>query len=194
MARSFTSTTPPAWPWTYPATSTSQARARDRSGHPTMATTAPRSSMTRRERTLDRSPRRFGRYQLHGCRHRGRRLGNAYVTGWSRRAGTDYATIKYDPAGNELWVARYDGPDGSQDEAVAIAIDTSGNVYVTGRSKGEGTDYDYATVKYDHTGREIWSARFNSLDDYPDEPISLAPTPRVTSMLWEKLITGDGES
>jgi hypothetical protein len=91
--------------------------------------------------------------------------GNVYVTGSSSGLGTgdDYATVKYDSAGNELWVARYNGPGNRYDAAEAIALDTTGNVYVTGASTGLGTDRDYATVKYDSAGNELWVARYNGL-------------------------------
>ena len=88
--------------------------------------------------------------------------GNVYVTGYSSGANYDYATVKYDPEyGNELWVARYDGPGNSYDYAVAIALDDSGNVYVTGNSYASGENYDYATVKYDPDGIEMWVALYN---------------------------------
>lgn len=44
--------------------------------------------------------------------------GNVYVTGWSQGTGTanaDIVTIRYDLAGQEAWVSRYDGPAGSSD-------------------------------------------------------------------------------
>jgi hypothetical protein len=40
---------------------------------------------------------------------------------------------------------RYDGPAHSVDKAWALSVDNSGNVYVTGLSKGVGSDYDFAT-------------------------------------------------
>jgi hypothetical protein len=86
--------------------------------------------------------------------------GNVYVTGGSHGLGTDldYATIKYNSAGQQQWVARYNGPAYGWDRAAAIARDSSGNVYVTGQSLGLGTGYDYATVNYDSAGQQQWVA------------------------------------
>jgi hypothetical protein len=88
--------------------------------------------------------------------------GNVYVTGRSQGSGTDYdyATIKYDKNGVQQWVSRYNYNNGV-DGAAAIAVDSAGNVYVTGRSQGSGTDYDYATIKYDKNGVQQWVSRYN---------------------------------
>lgn len=78
--------------------------------------------------------------------------GNVYVTGGSLGASSnDYATIKYNSKGEQQWAIRYNGPANSDDFTSSIKVDGLGNVFVTGRSKGVGTDYDYATIKYSHT-------------------------------------------
>ncbi len=76
--------------------------------------------------------------------------GNIYVTGQSIADGdwNDYMTIMYDTYGSELWVERYNGPGNMNDEASAIAVDNQGNIYITGKSYGDGSDYDFSTIKY----------------------------------------------
>jgi uncharacterized delta-60 repeat protein len=102
--------------------------------------------------------------------------GNVYVTGFSDGAGTgqDYATIKYNSAGQKEWVARYNGPGSDWDLAQAIAVDDSGNVYVTGFSVGSGTGLDYATIKYNSAGQEQWVARYNGPGNDFDEGLAIA--------------------
>ena len=60
--------------------------------------------------------------------------GNVFVTGGSYGSDIlgDYATIKYSSAGVPLWTNRYDGPGNGDDSASAVAVDSSGNVFVTG--------------------------------------------------------------
>ena len=80
--------------------------------------------------------------------------GNVYVTGYSSGVGLDYATVKYDSDGNELWVARYHDPANGRDVATAMALDAAGNVYVTGWSCPTDLEEnclppsDFATVMY----------------------------------------------
>jgi len=89
--------------------------------------------------------------------------GNVVVMGRAEQDGTDYDfwAVKYDGTGAELWSARYDGPDNGTDAACTMVVDESGAVYVTGRSEGIGTGYDYATVKYDTDGTELWVRRYD---------------------------------
>jgi len=101
--------------------------------------------------------------------------GNVYVTGWSFGSGTgyDYCTIKYNSSGVEQWVARYNGPGNGNDSAISIAIDGSGNVYVTGWSYGSGTGYDYCIIKYNSSGVQQWVARYNGPGNGNDYAFSI---------------------
>lgn len=87
--------------------------------------------------------------------------GNLYVTGSSSGGATiyDYATLKYGSSGTLQWVARYNNPESNSDFARDIALDASGNVYVTGGSNYDATDYDIVTIKYDSAGVMQWGVR-----------------------------------
>jgi alpha-tubulin suppressor-like RCC1 family protein len=89
--------------------------------------------------------------------------GNVYVTGYSRGSGTgdDYATLKYDANGKQRWAGRYSGTGGRVDQAVAIAVDSAGKVYVTGTSAKGSVMEDYVTVKYDTYGAELWAEQYH---------------------------------
>src|SRR5918999_906748 len=106
--------------------------------------------------------------------------GNVYVTGESGGQGTfgDYATIKYDGRGKQEWVARFDGPRDSSEVDNALAVDASGNVYVTGVSNESyatsDRETDFATLKYNASGVEQWIARYNGSGNTFDEPTALA--------------------
>ena len=81
-----------------------------------------------------------------------------------------YALIsKYSSDGVPLWTNFYNGPGNGDDRALAVALDGSGNVVVTGFSTGIGSGYDYATIKYSSAGVPLWTNRYNgpgNSDDY----------------------------
>ncbi|MEO8211376.1 MAG: SBBP repeat-containing protein, partial [bacterium] len=96
--------------------------------------------------------------------------GNVYVTGYSYAAitGKDFCTVKYNSAGKIEWVSRIDNSEKMpisllfDDEAKAIAVSTSGEVYVTGKTSNAQLGSDYFTVKIGSKGKELWRRLFNS--------------------------------
>lgn len=99
----------------------------------------------------------------------------------------DFATAGYDATtGAELWVARYDGPAHSRDNAVGLVVARDGErVYVTGTSDTgpvetapQGPWWDFATLAYDaSSGATAWEARYNGPLSAGDTPWALALSP-----------------
>ncbi len=102
--------------------------------------------------------------------------GNVYITGWSYQYGDDYVTIKYNSSGDTVWTRKYNGPTSFADVALAIKVDLSGSVYITGLSQGVGSTYpeDYATIKYNSDGDTVWVRRYNGPGDYVDAATAIA--------------------
>ncbi len=105
-------------------------------------------------------------------------LNNPVITGYSQGfllllTPYDYATIKYDQNGNQLWVNRYNGSAGNNDSATGIVIDNSNNVIVTGQSKQTGSNFDYATVKYSSSGVQQWVSLYNGTGNNEDRAYAI---------------------
>jgi uncharacterized delta-60 repeat protein len=92
--------------------------------------------------------------------------GNVYVTGSCIGLGisNDYATIKYNSAGVQQWVKRYNGPGNGSDIATAIAVDDQDNIYVTGSSANSSANLDFATIKYNSAGVQQWLQRYDGTE------------------------------
>ena len=100
--------------------------------------------------------------------------GNIYVTGLSENAmGLDFITVKYDGLGQKLWDRRYDGPISGQDVADALVVNPDGGVWVTGPSEGNGTGFDYASVRYSAAGTPLWSKRYDGPAGDEDQPTAI---------------------
>ena len=91
--------------------------------------------------------------------------GDAYVTGSGHNNGTfdDIVTARIDPAGNVVWSRVF--ADTSDTDGMAVAIDTSGNVFASGRL---GTCCEQLVI-YDAAGTQL-GAVFNALDLNEDNP------------------------
>ncbi|MDD5360490.1 MAG: SBBP repeat-containing protein [Ignavibacteria bacterium] len=84
--------------------------------------------------------------------------GNIYVTGLSivSQTGWDFITVKYSGNGDTVWSRTFDY-DHLVNTPTAMAIDSLGNIFVTGQSINNSTNKAYLTVvKYDSTGVLKW--------------------------------------
>lgn len=117
--------------------------------------------------------------------------GYIYVAGSTYANATndqDFVSIKYDASGNLMWAKQYNGTGNGFDEPTAITVDNSGNLFVTGQSKGQSSLHDYVTVKYNWYGIEQWAKRYDfaNLDDIPNAI--------VADNLGGVLVTGSSKS
>ncbi|MDH5662022.1 MAG: SBBP repeat-containing protein [Elusimicrobiota bacterium] len=102
--------------------------------------------------------------------------GNVYVIGYEMVSGESYNiwVRKYDSAGNEVWTRTHNGLANNADEGRGIAVDGSGNVYVTGDEFVTGEDPNVWTRKYDQDGSEVWTRTYNGVINGPDAGFGLA--------------------
>jgi len=103
---------------------------------------------------------------------------NIYVTGEFYSSGTsdlDIVIIKYDNAtGDTIWVRKYKGAGNGDDSVRDIAIDSLGNIYLTGSTFVDGTGYDFLTMKYNPSGELQWTITYAGRSNYNDDANSIA--------------------
>jgi hypothetical protein len=91
---------------------------------------------------------------------------NVYVTGYAYTISTnyfDFCTVKYNSNGVQQWVRYYDNPTHNIDQARKIAIDNTGNIYVSGFSDLCPFSCGiYTTIKYSTNGDQIWSRTYGN--------------------------------
>ena len=99
--------------------------------------------------------------------------GNAYITGQTfgtNEGGDDAFLAKYSSTGGLLWTTRLG--TASDDKARGVAVDGSGNAYITGYTNGSlgGTNqgqWDAFLAKYSSTGGLLWKTQLGTpRDDY----------------------------
>lgn len=102
-------------------------------------------------------------------------VGNCYVLvdNLFMKSGVPACTlVKYDPAGNGVWTNRYNDPAGIEDNPVALALDSGGNLLVACSSEGNVTGEDYAVLKYTSDGTPLWTNRYTRT--FTDQPSAMA--------------------
>jgi tetratricopeptide (TPR) repeat protein len=117
--------------------------------------------------------------------------GNAFITGSTRSYGAgdnDAFLLKYDTSGNLLWNKTWGGSFYDEDIGYGIALDGSGNAFITGytRSYGAG-DNDAFLLKYDTSGNLLWYKTWGGSGSDYGEGISLDASGNA-------FITGDTRS
>lgn len=112
---------------------------------------------------------------------------NIFVTGSSKGSGTlsDVATIKYDPAGNQLYALRYNNSLANKDDAgKAIAVQ-NGDIYVTGGSMNI-TNEDYITLRYSYSAIGI--------NEIQNGDVDFAVFPNPTNDELQIVVSGNSNS
>ena len=85
------------------------------------------------------------------------RNGNLLIAGFSGSGSIDYSIFKYSSTGSLMWSASYNSPTNSDDYTVSLALDTSGNAFITGRSEIDQFNTNTITVKYNSSGTFQWA-------------------------------------
>jgi len=107
------------------------------------------------------------------------RNGNVYVTGYETVTGEgrNIWVRKYTSGGGEVWTKTYNGPapaPGGNDEGHGIAVDGSGNVYVSGCEYDTSGKQNIWVRKYTSGGDEVWTTTYNGIFNGSDEGYGIA--------------------
>ncbi len=95
-----------------------------------------------------------------------------YVTGRMEEPGqkTNIWILKLTSAGGTVWIKTYDGEENNDDSGRGIAVNSKGNIYVTGQMY-INPPYDNEvvwTIKLDPDGNEIWTRTYDVADSLTD--------------------------
>lgn len=84
--------------------------------------------------------------------------GNVVVAGYAygTHGNADIFALKYNAQGDTLWDYYYNGTNNYDDYVLAMDVDNSGNVFLTGTANGTGSFNQMVTIKLNSNGVEQW--------------------------------------
>jgi hypothetical protein len=117
--------------------------------------------------------------------------------------GWDFLLIKYNRAGDRVWLRRYDSPFHSDDKPAALAVGPKNCLYIAGFSKHKPppgsqpatrdpqlarTDCDVSLVKYSAKGDTLWQRFYNGRAGMDDGAAALAVDPAGNCYVVAKVV------
>lgn len=101
--------------------------------------------------------------------------GNVYLAGSTVLPGNnqDILVLKLDAAGNTVWRNVFNAPSSGVDAALAMTMDASGNIYITGYAKFTTSATDIVTIKYNAAGVIQWTANYGFTTDQYEQGNSI---------------------
>ena len=86
---------------------------------------------------------------------------NVFVAGHASGpgGGDDILIFKCSSSGALLWTNRYNGLGNGNDYGNDIALDSNGNVFLTGGTT-VGGQFEFVTIKYSNSGMPVWTNRY----------------------------------
>lgn len=99
--------------------------------------------------------------------------GNVYVTATISSATlTDIVTLKYRSDGTLMWAKTFARQ--IEDRAIDMALDSKGNICVTGLTENLTGTYDIVTIKYNTNGDSLWVRTYNGPSATTmDQPVAI---------------------
>ena len=104
--------------------------------------------------------------------------GNVIAAGFTRNSGTaldDFTIIKSSGVdGTELWRQVINGTANADDRALAVTVDTAGNVIAAGFITNNNTGRDFTVIKFNGaSGAELWRQVINGTANGEDQALAV---------------------